>query len=86
MHSSSRKSCLETSSTRALSASTEIFSACLSALIGNSVAKPYEAIVASTFMSKSSADPTRRSIVTTAALLRVGYSVIRATTTSPSKT
>ena len=36
--------------------------------------------------SSSSEEPTRRSTVTTAALLRVGYSAIRATTTSPSPT
>ena len=36
--------------------------------------------------SSSSDDPTRRSMVTTAALLRVGYSAMRATTTSPSPT
>ena len=66
--------------------SATIVSACSSAAGVNSVASPYEAMTASTLTSSSSEVPRRRSMVTTAALFRVGYAAILATTTSPSDT
>ena len=71
---------------RAASASTAIASACASAAEGKSPGRSYDAMTDSTLRSSSAEEPTRRSMVTTPALWREGYSVMRADTTSPSPT
>ena len=81
--SASRKSIRLASSASSLLISSDKNEASVKELWENSVVSPNEAITDSTFISSSLDEPTRRSRVTTAALVRVGYSMMRATTMSP---